>query len=256
MKRTFFRYDLATALLAAVLCSAMAQEPPPQGATILDKYIEATGGRAAYEKLRTEVRTGTMELVGKGITASMTLYRAAPSKSHMVMEMPGVGKMEEGTDGAVVWSRSAIQGPRVKEGDEKALGLLGAAFNGDLRWRELYNNVETVGVEEVSGQPCYKVALSTKDGIQQTRYYDKKTGLVVKTVMTVKTQMGEIPTEALVSDYRSVNGVLVAHKASMKMLGQEIVIAFDSVKANIEIDESHFRVPEEITALLAKDKAK
>ncbi len=112
------------------------------------------------------------------------------------------------------------------------------------------------GVEEVSGQPCYKVALSTKDGIQQTRYYDKKTGLLVKTVMTVKTQMGEIPTESLASDYRSVAGVLVAHKISMKMLGQEMVIAFDSVKANIEIDESHFRVPAEITALLAKDKAK
>ncbi len=119
MKRTFFRYDLATALLAAILCSAMAQEPPPQGATILDKYIEATGGRAAYEKLRTEVRTGSMELVGKGITASMTLYRAAPSKSYMVMEMPGVGKMEEGTDGVVVWSRSAIQAPESKRGTRK-----------------------------------------------------------------------------------------------------------------------------------------
>jgi hypothetical protein len=245
-------HSVLAVLLGSVGCELAAQEALPQASAILDKYVEATGGRAAYEKLRSEVRTGSMEIVGKGITFKMTLYRAAPSKSYMVLEVPGVGTVEEGTDGQVAWSRSALQGPRVKEGGERALALLAAAFNGDLRWRELFQSAETSGTEEVNGQPCYKVLVATKDGVQQTRYYDKKSGLLVKTNMIAKTQMGDIPTESLVSDYKPVDGILVAHKAVTKMLGQELTMTVESIKTNVQIEESRFQPPDDIKALIAK----
>jgi zinc protease len=256
MRLRFRKHDLLAVALGALISQLAAQEALPQAGAILDKYIEATGGRAAYEKLHSEVRSGSMELVGKGITFKMTLYRAAPSKSYMVLEVPGVGQMEEGTDGQVAWSRSAVQGPRVKEGDERALALLAAAFNADLRWRDLYKSAETQGSEEVNGQSCYKVLITTKEGLQQTRYYDKKSGLLVKAAMIAKTQMGEIPTESLLSDYKSVDGILIPHKTFMKVLGQEIVMTLDSLKTNVEIEESRFQAPEEIKALLGKSPAK
>jgi len=254
MKLRLRKHDLLTVALGAFFCQLAAQEPLPQAGAILDKYIQATGGRAAYEKLRSEVRTGSMEIVGKGITFKLTLYRAAPSKSYMVLEVPGVGKMEEGTDGQVAWSLSALQGPRVKEGDERAQALLGAAFNADLRWRDFYKSAETQGTEEVNGQSCYKVLITTKEGLQQTRYYDKKSGLLVKATMIAKTQMGEIPTESVVSDYKTVDGILIPHKTFMKVLGQEILMTLESLKTNVEIEESRFQAPEEIKALLAKKK--
>ena len=51
-----------------VLCAAvvlatgarLAADDLPKADTILDKYIEATGGKAAYEKNHTEVSTGSM----------------------------------------------------------------------------------------------------------------------------------------------------------------------------------------------------
>ena len=77
--------------------------------TALDPSL--TGGKAAYEKMRTQVTSAVMEFIGKGVKANMTMYHASPNKSYMVTEIQGIGKMEEGTDGSVVWERSAIKGP-------------------------------------------------------------------------------------------------------------------------------------------------
>src|SRR5205085_11846766 len=114
---------LACLAACLVLCAA---DTLPKGEAILDKYIEVTGGKAAYEKKRTEVSSAVMEFVGKGVKANMTSYHAAPDKSYTVIEIDGIGKIEEGTDGSVVWERSALKGPRVKTGQEKALSLRAA----------------------------------------------------------------------------------------------------------------------------------
>src|SRR5213592_4738942 len=71
--------------------------------TILDKYIEATGGKAAYEKRHTEVSTGTLEIVGKGIKGTITSYRSEPNKSLTEVDIQGIGKVTEGTDGTIAW---------------------------------------------------------------------------------------------------------------------------------------------------------
>lgn len=254
MKRIRARISLAIVFLFAAV--AAAQQPLPKAETILDGYIAATGGRAAYEKLHSRVTTATMELAGKGLTINLTAYEAAPNKSHVLMEIPGLGKMETGTDGQTFWNLSAVEGPSIKEGDEKAQAMLEAAFNSDLRWRELFKSVNTVGVEEINGQPCYQVELVSNEGIRETRYYDTKTGLLVKNKSIAKTQMGDIPTESLISDYRKVDGVLVPFKTAGKMMGMDMVVTVESIKHNVLIEDSQFKLPDEIKALRAKAGAK
>src|SRR5690242_1955488 len=102
-----------------VLCAAvvlatgarLAADDLPKADTILDKYIEATGGKAAYEKNHTEVSTGSMEFVGKGIKGAISSYRAEPNKSYTEIDIAGIGKVKEGSDGTIAWSLSAMQGP-------------------------------------------------------------------------------------------------------------------------------------------------
>src|SRR4051794_4598106 len=108
--------------VAAVLATGfgLANDNLPKGETILDKYIELTGGRAAYEKNHSEVSVGTMEFVGKGIKGNISSYRAEPDKSYTEIDIQGIGKVKEGSDGKVAWSLSAMQGPRLKDGEEKA----------------------------------------------------------------------------------------------------------------------------------------
>src|ERR1022692_80283 len=172
-----------------LLCAADAL---PTGEAVLDKYIEVTGGKAAYEKKNTEVSTGVMEFIGKGVKGKIMSYQAAPTKSYTVVEIDGIGKMEEGTDGVVAWERSALKGPRLKSGEEKAVALRAASIQHDIHWRDFFQKVECTGVEPIDGAVCYRVMLTPKDGQPETRYYDKKTSLLVRTNMIMKTEMGEI----------------------------------------------------------------
>ena len=58
----------------------------PKAETILDKYVEVTGGKAAYGKLTNRVTQATFEMVGQGLKFSMTIYGARPDKMYAVMD--------------------------------------------------------------------------------------------------------------------------------------------------------------------------
>jgi zinc protease len=241
-------YSIGLSFLVCLVLSAA--DPLPKGEAILDKYIEATGGKAAYEKKRTEISTAVMEFVGKGVKAKMTAYHAVPNKSYSVAEIEGIGNIEEGTDGTVVWERSVLKGPRVKSGEERALSLRAADIRHDTRWRDYFTKVETTGVEPIDGHVCYRLVLTPKEGQPETRYYDKKSNLLVRTNMIMKTEMGEIPAESSVSDYRTIDGVLVPFQLKQKVLGQEFTVTMQSLKTNVDIPAERFALPEDVKALM------
>ena len=68
-----------------------AQDALPKAETILDHYIEVTGGVAAYQKRHSVIEKGTMEMVGRGVKGSITNYMAAPDKAYSVIDLEGVG---------------------------------------------------------------------------------------------------------------------------------------------------------------------
>jgi zinc protease len=224
----------------------------PKGETILDKYVEVTGGKAAYAKIHTEVSTGTMTVPAMGIKGQVTAYQAEPNKQLVEVNIEGVGKVLEGTNGDVAWGLSAMQGPRIKEGEEKAKALETARLNGEAQWRDIYKSAETTGVEPVDGKDCYKVVLTPKTGSTVTKWYDKDSNLLVKTSATLKTAMGEIQSESTLSDYRKEGDILVPHKTVSRAMGQEFTITIETVKHNAEIPKGKFDLPDEIQALVKK----
>jgi hypothetical protein len=245
--RNFFLCALALFATGARL----AADELPKAEAILDKYIEVTGGKAAYEKNHTEISTGTIEFVGKGIKGTLASYRAEPNTSYTELDIQGIGKVREGTDGKIAWSLSALQGPRIKDGEEKSGALQAAKFNADLNWRDTYK-AQTAGIEKVDGKDCYKVTLSTAEGSAMTKFYDKESNLLVKLIMTVKSPMGSFPVESTIGDYRKEGTILMPHKVTQSTAGQQIAITIDSVKYNAEIPKEKLEVPDEIKALIKK----
>ena len=238
--------------LAMAFAGVLAAADLPKGETLLDKYIEVTGGKAAYAKIHSDTTTGTMEFKAMGLKGKITTYAAEPDKMHSEVTFEGIGKMQEGSNGEVAWSLSAMQGPRVKEGDEKAESLLHAKFNADLNWRDQIKTAETVGVETVEGKECYKVVLTPKTGSPITRWYDKESNLLIRMSMVSKNAMGEIPTDSVIGDYRKEGDVLMPHKVVTKAATMEIVMTIDSIQHNPEIPKDRFAIPDEIQALLRK----
>ena len=249
--RTSVRIVAFAALVIAAPKVVLADDLP-SGEQVIEDYIKATGGRAAYEKHHSLVMNGTMEIAAMGLKGSLTVYSAAPNKTRVILEFEGMGKTEEGFDGTTVWSSSPFEGPRVLEGEERDFKSRLNTFNSEIHWKELYPKVECVGTEDIGGKTCYKVVLTPATGKPMTNYYDKESKLVVRTDMILKTSMGEIAVESTPEDYREAGGVLFAHKTTESVMGMQHVMTISKIEFNTDLPADIFELPAEIKALVAK----
>ncbi|CAN5746388.1 hypothetical protein BH23PLA1_BH23PLA1_19020 [soil metagenome] len=241
---------LVTFGLAISTISTQAQETDlPEAEAILDKYIEATGGAEAHQKIKTRVTRGTLEVVGAGLKGDVEIYQAAPAKLLSVVEFEGLGKIVQGTDGKAAWELNPLTGDRVLKDNEKADFLIAARLD-ETAWREDYEKVECTGVEDVDGKPAYKVVLTPKQGNPATNFYDKDSGLMVKSSRTVETPMGQIPVEIFISDYQEVDGLKIPFKSTQKVLTQELKTEAEEISHNVEIGDDRFAIPDSVKAML------
>lgn len=250
-------------LSAFLLCALLAHGQQPQSEkaaplptadAVFDKFLAATGGKEANDKIQSEVAMGTMEFTGKGVKGTMMMYQATPARSYIVIDLEGVGKIEQGTDGDVAWERSALQGPRIKTGEERASALREADIQSRRNWKKHYKSAQVSGVETINGKPCVKVTLIPNEGKPETRFFDQKTGLLIRMDVVAKSPMGEVPAETWIEDYKDVDGLLTPHRLRQKVLGQEFVTTLQSVKYNADIPASRFDLPADVKALVSPPK--
>ncbi len=97
--------------------------------------------------------------------------------------------------------------------------------------------------------------LTPKEGKPITEFYDKKSGLMIKTMATVSSQMGDVNAEVVYDDYRKdSDNVLSPHRMVNRAAQQEFVIQIESVEVNPDLPKDRFDLPPEIKALLNKPR--
>ena len=249
---TFSRLTVLFALAGAF---AVAQ-PLPKAETILDRYNEVTGGKAAYQKHTQEIMTGTISFPAQGLGGKLTRYALAPNNEYSALELGPIGKIESGFTNGVAWEKSSIMGPRVKSGDEKDQAAREALFDAQVDWRKIFPKSETIGSESVNGEDCYKVLLTPSTGKPETRFYSKKSGLLLKTTTTAISPMGEVAVEVEVSDYKTFDGVLFPTQSKSKMGAQQMDMSITGISFDQPAPAGAFDLPPEIKALVDKAAAK
>jgi len=247
---------LLLAVTGAGVTLVYGADPLPSAESILDRYVQVTGGKQAYEKRKTEIAHGTVDFPALGIKGSMTRYAAQPDKYYYSVDIAAIGKMETGVNGPIAWENSAILGPRVKSGVERAEAIREGNMNATVNWRKLYPKTENAGIELIDGEECYKVIMTPDEGQPVIGYYQKKSGLQVKLSTVASTQMGDIPVEMIASDYKNFGGILEPAKVTQKAGPQEFTMTLDRVEVNPVIPAQTFALPAEVRALVDKAAAK
>jgi hypothetical protein len=228
----------------------------PAGKDILAKHVEVTGGKAAYEKIKSRKATGTVEIPAMGMNGTLSMMAAEPNKMMFLMEVQGMGASTQATDGTDVWMNNPMMGPALLEGDDKDSFLQSAMFNPEIKVDEMYKDVKTVGLEKVkltddTEVEAYKVELTPKKGEVETRFFNKETGMMIKSQTTAKTQMGEMTTESYYKDYTDVDGVKTPSTMTLRQAGMDIVMKFTKIEHNVDVGTA-FEMPAEVKAI--KDK--
>jgi len=238
---------MAWLTLATVGLSCLAQKPAspaaaPTAEEIMEKSVEATGGRQAYAKLTSTVAKGIIEL-GEGLHGTIEFYAKAPNKRLVVTLLENFGEIRQGFDGQTAWLDNPMQGLRRLEGAELARVREEADFQRPLKWRDLYSKVELVGKDTVGGRPVYVLRLTPKQGKPVTNYYDAENFLLLRQDLVQATSQGDMTVQALMSDYRDVDGVKVPHRIEQLLPPGKVVIRFSEIRNNVAIDDALFVMP-------------
>lgn len=259
LTRIRFRPFFPLAVALAIVCiaqTALAQDAPlPAGKEVIERYIEVTGGRDAYKNVKTRVSHSTLEAPAMGLKGKLIIYQSVPDKGYIETDIAGVGRIEQGTDGTVVWERSAFAGLRLLEGQERESLMRSFNIQTELEPDKYYTDIQTVAVEEVDGKPAYKLELTLPSGAKETRFYDKESGLLLKSRATTQSQMGEVEVVSRPADYKEMAGITIPTKITQEMMGQTITLSVDKVEHNVDIPAEKFALPEDVKKLAEKQAA-
>ena len=96
-RRAFFQLTVSS------LTAGWLKALEPTGSSIVDRFVAVTGGKAAYGRVTSELAEGTVNMGAQGVSGSVKVFKKA-GNSYTVIEIEGVGKLEEGVLGGVAWA--------------------------------------------------------------------------------------------------------------------------------------------------------
>lgn len=237
---------LATVAVSLAGAPAAAQQLPP-AQQIIDRYVEAVGGKAVWANRQSQRTMAEMSM--SGATIQMEMLAARPNKLLVKMNMPGMGEMLQGYDGEVAWSRNPMQGTRIITGAELAQTVRQADFDSSVDPARHYPTMETLERTEMAGQPCYLVRMVPVEGDEIQTCFHTETGLMVGSRGKSQTAMGPVEATTLFSEYRDFAGVKMPTRTVTSVAGQEMVVTIKEVTPNV-VDPAVFELPADVKALV------
>jgi hypothetical protein len=223
------QWDMFMAFLGAMLAQALpkpaeADAALPSARAILDRHVQAIGGREAILSHTSSHATGTLSVPSAGITGTLEVFAAAkPNRMLVKISLGGVGEVMEGFDGVNAWSMSPMTGAMVLQGKQLEDKKFDSEFYGELHEGSRYQSLKTLEKTTFDGRPCYKVSLVRPGGSEDFEFYDVATGLKAGSINTRETQMGSITTTSIEADYRKFGNVLQATTLRQSAMGNPAV---------------------------------
>lgn len=235
---------VAAALALSVSGLAVAADSPTPK-DIVAKYIEATGGKAKWEGVKSRSSKGSLNVVAMGMTGSLTQY-VQGDDAKMIMALDGFGEFLNGMKDGKVWSSSMMTGDMLVEGAEAEAAKQQFDLQQWLNWEKYYPKAETVGEEAVGDKTAWKVLFTPAEGEAVTHWFDKESGLLIQ---TFGPGMGG-PSTTTYKDYKEVNGLTVPFAQAIEGANGPIEMTFETIEFNTDIDPANFEVPAAIAALM------
>lgn len=209
-------------------------------AEIVEGYLNAIGGRAKLDAVKSVDATYSMDMMGMSITARMVQDQG---KFFMAMTAPGMNLMKQVFDGEKGYAEQ-MGGKTVLEGkDLDALKEQSALFPERKYTGEGYT-LEVKGMEDIDGKPAYTLSVTKPSGVKSLEFYDKATLLKVRETQTAEAQGQSISTTYDYDDFKTVDGITLPHTVSINspMSPAPMVMKATAIKINAPVEGDLFKM--------------
>jgi hypothetical protein len=240
----------------------------PSADSILDKYIQASGGAQRLAGLTSFVGKGTsVGFGGFGGGGDVELVTKAPDKRATIILFKaetGRGDQIRSYDGRVGWVRTPLNvlGEYQLSGGD----LDGARFDAQLSFpgqiKQILTNLKSGPSTSITDLP----APASQSSLQQdltsgqthsvdvvqgtgprnllvTLYFDSQTGLLLRELRFGNSPIGRVPTQIDFADYRDVNGIKLPFRITYAWLDGRDSIVLSEIKTNVPVDDAKFGKP-------------
>ena len=234
---------LATLLISVVLLPTQPASAD-ELATVIEKHIEARGGRDAWEAVSSLQITG--DYTAFSTIAPFTLTRKRDHRARFDTEMQGSPYLAV-FDGEGAWS---IVG---------AIGLDWAlpmgrqdfiAFRQEtdfatplFDYAERDMTAELIGESEIDGVPAIAIKLTRSDGEEETWYLDPETFLEIGRDSSGSDFGRPEPQRTFFDDFRSVGNVVLPFFQETQWYTRDRILEVDEVVINPAVDDAIFEFP-------------
>ena len=207
---------------------------------VLGKYVQAVGGQAAIEKVKTRVTTG-QRTSGDGKPVSQEIYQKGTDHILVTVSMPQ-GVATNGYAGTTAWSSNGKE-TRTIEGDDAEQFMREAQLFDPTKLRSVYKDMTVAGSDKIGDREVYVVRAVTPAGGRERLYFDKQTGLLIRRFAASMTMLGVFPYQVDYSDYKAFEGVQVPTTVTGSTPGRSWTFKVTDVKQNAAIDDAKFNQP-------------
>ncbi|HJQ26327.1 MAG TPA: S41 family peptidase [Blastocatellia bacterium] len=235
--------SLPLILLLLTLTALGAQDhpspsPAPTVDQILDRYVQALGGKAALERQTRRVIRGTFTSPDLQAAGTFEVYDKVPNKHLLILQGTDFGTYRLGFNGTAAWE----QQPRDDDAeDQPAFQKREADFYLPIKFHELFPKLVLVGKEKVGARQA-DVLEAPRAGNPKRWYFDTESGLLIRSES--RGPNGQITESEDFDDYRAVDGIKLPFSIRrLEDTGVTLQFKVTEVKHNVEIDDARFEKP-------------
>ena len=246
--RTWILGAVLTAFVAALPAyaqKASAAAGNKEAMVVVDKMIEAMGGRKVLESIKDTTISGTAEVVQYGITVPVTIYQKEPNRMRMDITIAEANMtIIQAYDGQKGWYTNPQSGATEEMPDFMAKEMARQAGE-----NQALLHPEKAGVAyalkpkaAIEGKDYIVLEQTQADGHKTTLYLDPATYLPYKTETRTMDQNGaEVDAVTYSTNYQKVNGAMVPYSIRVVQNGADAQrITITAVTYNTNLDDAFF----------------
>lgn len=200
-------------------------------ASVVDKYINAIGGKANLSKVSSYTTNASMSMQGQNL--DFKIVKAQGGKELQTVSAGGMTVQKQVFDGKTGYSEQMGQKVQMTK-EEIADNLKNTELFEELGFAKSAD-YKLTGIEKINGEDSYAIKAGDK-----AYYYSVKTGLKTGESETVSAQGQTFTVPTTFADYKDVAGVKMPYTITVNQMGMDMVMKVKSYELN-QAKDSDFK---------------
>jgi len=214
----------------------------PAAKELLAESVEALGGADKLKAIRSYHTVSKIEIIGQGISGTAhTWWR--DGDFFVETDIPGVGKMRQGSQDGKIWTDDPINGPRALTGVEAEQSAWSTSRSLPLDWEKYFKSAETSEITEIDGVRVAAITFTSASGDEVILRLDMTTKMPHSQSFKQANPLGAMPVTVTFADFRDVEGTKVAFKQIVDATLTKMTSVNEVLEVNVEVKDDLFAPP-------------